>query len=673
MLHPIAFQPVQKQMDKRAPKFAGLTRPDWICLALFAAIGFTNMWHHELWRDEFQAFFIARESASITDLLGKMRYEGHPPLWGLLLYTLAGFSANPLFMQLSNFLAACLSAYIILLFPVPRRVKALLIFGYFSIFEFLAIVRNYALGFLFTNAALLLIMRSPGPVGKKYLRTAPLLFLLSLTSAYGIIVAATLAFYIALDSRETLKSNPEPGAGLRLASGFLIIAAGAALSAVSVSPPADRAVDILVGFDLEHCGRRIASVMTAIWKSYVPVPPLAMDFWNDNFISGNIVRFILSVALLGLSMKVFFSRRNVFLTYCFGSFSILAFSFFVYNSPNIRHFGHLYIIFMICLVLAAQSRKARGPIDLNLPEPARLLVPIILIAQVTGGAMASSLDWAYPFTAGKSAAEFIAEQGLENHMIIGDEDYPLTTLSGYLNKPVYHLSTLKMASYVTWSRDRQRTVEPAEIVQTANILEAQGNKVLVALNYELEPHERGSLEKMAEFTRSVMKDEVFYLYTVGREKMNYRPETIRFNPGDLIITDFQNRWAIIDATNSRRIIAYFNQNRKNYAVNALLFIRHFGIDGKHTIGNTSFLLASGEVPERSYPGEEIQSFEPGALSVRAKMPGPDGIPNYELMNGDERLWNFGCNESAAFKALEYIKKTGITRLCRIGTFAYWRK
>lgn len=650
------------------PVFAGLTRSEWLCLAVFAAVGFVNMSFHELWRDEFQAFIIARESVSIPDLLGKMRYEGHPPLWGLWLYFLTRFSVNPFYMQLSHLLIACISAYVILRFPVPRRQKFLLVFGYFSIFEFLTIVRNYAMGFLLINTSILLIM-SARP--KKYLMLTPLLFLLCLTSIYGVIIAVSIGVYLILDIREAKREGASFPWRELMPGGFAILA-GMALFVVSIIPPADRIADIPVGLNLEYYMRRFASVMTGIWRSYVPIPSFQVEFWSDNIISNKIIRFFLSVVLLAFSIKLFFRAKKVFILYCFGTFSILAFSYFVYNSPNLRHFGHLYIIFMMCLVLASRAESISS-------KTARYFVPLILTFQVVAGVSASMLDWVYPFTAGKAAANYIKDQGLDDHVIIGDEDYVLTTLSGYLEKPVYHLSILRPATYVTWNKERLRTVEPREVVETANALEMQGHNVLVALNYELEPWEAGNLEKISEFTESVTKDEVFHFYKINpaRDLKTAAPAGFRFNPDDLVISDIQNRWALVDTKNSHRVVAYFNQNRKSYAVEALLIMRQFGINEKYTIGNASFFLASGNIPEGIYPGEEVRSFDPQNISVWEQLPsanpGHDGHRTYELRNGNERLWNFGCYKNAPEAAFDFIREKGITKLCRAGSFVYWRK
>jgi hypothetical protein len=53
--------------------------------AAFLVVGGFVMAHHELWRDEVQAWLLARDSSSAIDLLSRQRNEGHPALWQLLL------------------------------------------------------------------------------------------------------------------------------------------------------------------------------------------------------------------------------------------------------------------------------------------------------------------------------------------------------------------------------------------------------------------------------------------------------------------------------------------------------------------------------------------------------------------------------------------------------------
>jgi hypothetical protein len=78
-------------------------------------VGGFVMGHHELWRDEVQAWLLDRDSSSAIDLLSRQKYEGHPALWQLLLMPLTrisetgghgreagGLSCNSFFTELAD-------------------------------------------------------------------------------------------------------------------------------------------------------------------------------------------------------------------------------------------------------------------------------------------------------------------------------------------------------------------------------------------------------------------------------------------------------------------------------------------------------------------------------------------------------------------------------------------
>lgn len=255
----------------------------------------------------------------------------------------------------------------------------------------------------------------------------------------------------------------------------------------------------------EYAGRRLASSMTALWKSYYPIPPFKVEFWNENIIESKPVQLALSLVVLPASLWFFSRERIVFLVYALGTILLLTSSFLVYNSPNLRHFGH------------------------------------------------------YPSQAKRP------------------------NLAGFC-----------------------------------------------------------------------------------------------FNPEDLVLSEVKNRWALVDSADPRNVVAFFNQNRKSYAVKTILLIRQLGIDEKLSIGNVSFFYASGLPPSGSFPGEEARPFDPQKVCVKQKQfqAGPeDEFPrdHWVLVNGEDVLWDFGYDGIAAAAACELIKEKGFSRLCRIGTFSYWRR
>jgi hypothetical protein len=118
-------------------------------LALYAVILTALLSNHVFWRDEMQAWLIARDSASLVDLFKNLRYEGHPGLWHLLLMPATRLTRNPEIMHwLQAVLAIGTMSIVVLASPLSRLEKAIIPFTYFPLIEYGILSRSYILGFL---------------------------------------------------------------------------------------------------------------------------------------------------------------------------------------------------------------------------------------------------------------------------------------------------------------------------------------------------------------------------------------------------------------------------------------------------------------------------------------------------------------------------------------------
>lgn len=488
---------------------SNFTRNEWLILAAFVVVGLVNVLMHDIWRDEFQAFLIAKESVSIPDMLERMKYEGHPPLWHTLLFFLTRVSDRPPAMQLLHMLIACASAWVIMRFPLPLWMRALMVFGYFPVFEFMVISRNYGIGFLLCMVLLFLITAER----KRYVLISFLLALLSLANVYGIILTAAVVVYLATELIE--KKELRAAAGKRaMTAAAIVLGAGVVLSLLAIAPPRNSYIELPVCLPLELDPKRISHAVRTVWISYVPIPMFKMQFWGTNFLELRFARFFLALPLIAGSLFIFRSDRRVLTFYALGTAAVIAFCYFVFIG-HMRHFGHLYIVFMMSLVLAYAHR----PQGKNKVFPGgrfgQGFVMFILVAQLIGGVLSSFLSWHFPFTAGKAVADYIRQQKLEDRIIIGDRDWALTTVAGHLGKPLYHLTSRKYATYVVWDSERAEIMTPEQILEAAHAMQRRaGRRALVVLNYELEPEYLGDFRLVKTFTRSIMPDEVFFLYEI---------------------------------------------------------------------------------------------------------------------------------------------------------------
>jgi hypothetical protein len=166
-----------------------------ILLALAALLGI-GIAVHEPWSDEAQSWLLARDP-SLAALLGTfLRYEGHPPLWYLLL---KGLIAAHLPYKSQNVLsaAAALAASVMIVRtrPIPLLVRALLPFTYFLAWQYAVVARSYALvAPIVVGIALIYERRTE----RLALFTALLVAVMNV-SVHGASMAAALAALYAVD------------------------------------------------------------------------------------------------------------------------------------------------------------------------------------------------------------------------------------------------------------------------------------------------------------------------------------------------------------------------------------------------------------------------------------------------------------------------------------------
>jgi hypothetical protein len=143
--------------------------------------------YHEPWHDEAQAWLIARDDSLYQLLTVTTHYEGHPPLWHLLLMPWAKLGLPfELSLKCINIIFAALAAgFVIFKSPLPWGLKFSIPFSYFYFYQFGVINRSYS---LLLASIMLVAYYYPHRKIKPY----HLVFGLSLmcaTMAYGIVMA----------------------------------------------------------------------------------------------------------------------------------------------------------------------------------------------------------------------------------------------------------------------------------------------------------------------------------------------------------------------------------------------------------------------------------------------------------------------------------------------------
>ena len=164
-----------------------------------AAISLFLVLHHEPWRDETHAFLLARGPATIAQLLTDI-YNGEvtPPLWHLLLRAVASLTNHFLVVSLLHW-AITIAAIALFVWHAPFRWidKLLFSLGYFMLFEYAVIARNYGIAVLLLFAVISIYR----PYRDTRLFECLLLAALAQTSIFGTVLAAGLWLFISIQTR----------------------------------------------------------------------------------------------------------------------------------------------------------------------------------------------------------------------------------------------------------------------------------------------------------------------------------------------------------------------------------------------------------------------------------------------------------------------------------------
>ncbi|MEB3230975.1 MAG: hypothetical protein VKJ64_08200 [Leptolyngbyaceae bacterium] len=532
--------------------------------AIFLIFGIIGMAHHEMWRDELQAWLIARDSSSLPDLIRNMRYEGHPALWHLLLYVLTRFTHNPIAMQFLHLLIGTLSVFLVAKYsPFTRLQKFLITFGYFSLYEYLVISRNYALG-------VLLICLTCCLYPQRFQRPFLFLFILGLlanTSFHSWIISVSWAIAFVIEYRfgsgndlsiKHRKYLPSMQLGFILGSIFYLIAIITAF--LLVRPPQDRYRGV-GGVDLQPNFEHFLRSISAIWRSYFPLSQFQEQFWSSNFLVGRIgsdihylsqgIALVMVLIILGLVATTLFKlSKTSLLIYGLGTSLLFAFTYAKFLG-GLRHHGHFYILLLACVWIALldiKPKKIPKKIDVgeengkdkrlffqntdHRAKVVQMLFTLLLSVQFLATLWPYATDLRLPFTMNQIASQYLADY-IQNYdrgeLIVAGYQIPSTSaFSARLNIPLYYPQMKSYGSFMIWTKEYNQEIEDKEIFRHLAELILQREKDCVLISDEkigLKPFRDSAYQDqikvslLEEFTGSIVESEHFFIYGIQRRNM----------------------------------------------------------------------------------------------------------------------------------------------------------
>lgn len=450
---------------------------------LFLIYAGVTIAHHEMWRDELQAWLLSRDSSTLLSVFHNIRYEGHPPLWYLLLWPLTHLTKDPSIIQWLNLIIAAGAVYIVAMFaPVPRWARAAAVFGYFPVYEYGSIARNYAIG-LFAIVAFCALFQ--------YRRRHPValgivLFLAANTSLHACILA--IAALSLLVSDLTIH-RPEPTRRMSNLAGLGIAAGGIILAAFQMNPPPDTGFAAIWYFTPDSSA--FVRVLQTVIKGYLPLPWPGPGFWETNLLDSipGFAKFswISALIVLAVASLSLIRRPLALIYYLIGSFGLLTF-FYVKHLGYVRHHGFLYICFCTAFWLAVSMTPVSLPKTLDVAgrcaeRVMHLLLPLLLAVHIVGAVIAVAREYRHVFSAAKSTAELIRKNGLDRYPLVTDDDYLALAVVGYLDAPrVYNPRGGRFGSYIIW--DSQRSIRYNAWLESVKLAKQLNSPVVLVIDKE---------------------------------------------------------------------------------------------------------------------------------------------------------------------------------------------
>ena len=490
-----------------------------VLTAVFLVVGGLGAIHHEMWRDEIQAWLLARDSTGPIDLLSHMKYEGHPPLRHLLLMPLTRITHAPASMQILHLLIAATTVFLFAKYsPFTPLQKILFSFGYFVLYEYGIVCRNYGIGFLLICIFCILFRNRY----QRIILISISLFLTSHTSVHALILTICITIGLGFEYIFKRKQLIDSGNTIhrKIWIGFGIMWIGILTAILQLNPPPDTgfAVGWKTNFDLSH----LKNVIKIITRAYFPIPKNQMHFWGSRWIEQFPIiqnwNLGISIAIFIWTIALLLRKPTALFIYTSAMLGLLVF-FYTKYFGGIRHHGFLFIAFLMAAWISNDCDQTLFLKPLNilcnwLEKSLPPILTLILVAHASGGIRAVRLDKEHVFSHGKQTAQYIIGRSMNFMPIIGDMDYAVSTVVGYLENPqqIHYMRGHRPGSFVRWDNKRHNGVSDEQVIQKAKNLEK--DQVLIILNRGLPDllAKQNGIKKISQFTNSTIGDEGFYLY-----------------------------------------------------------------------------------------------------------------------------------------------------------------
>lgn len=458
-------------------------------LLFLGFIAWFKFQYHELWKDEWQAWFVAKDKG-VGELLSFLYYEGHPVLWYLYLKIFSIFSNNHndlTLLNVAHLVTVAVGLYFLFVrFRFPLLLKILFAASYFLLFEYGIVNRGYFLVIVFAFWAAWLL--SQKDYNAKTLTIV--LFLLCQTEVYGVFIAISLGLYMWYDkyiSGQRTDTNILGGIGL----GFLVFV-------LSVFPRDFGHIAKTSGQTWQGMEKLLAAFQGNLANVYMP------GLTNDTFAHGSTAAgMVFSLLILIGLYFIFKSDKAALFSMALFLAAVISFSFLFFLG-GIRQWGMGFVFFIALLQLRGLNWQKEKIIT--------AITAIFCVFNVIYAVRAVKIDFEIPFTNAKEAGIFIKNKVPEKVPIVALNKFDATPVVGYSERKFYELPSGTPFSYFKWV-DKIYVPTESELKLFGQYKGVGG--IILLSPKPIDTDRYPSAQLWQKFDKINYKNESYYIYTLS--------------------------------------------------------------------------------------------------------------------------------------------------------------
>lgn len=531
---------------------------------------------HELNTEEIHGWNIVSSHNSFKEFISFMRFEkptdvseGHPLLWYLLLYVVNHYIfSNIEGMIILHLLISTATVFLFIKFaPFNYLIKTLFVFGYYQLYNYSILIRNYGIGILF----LVLFCTFYKIEFRNIILLGLFLFLMGQTNLFAFIISIIFFIFLMYQIiKHRNKFKPRKYTTLILVNlGFLLLGVlinywvfynqirnntfGANINTLFDKPLSQYWDSLLIG-------------LKGIIRAFMPINEFNIKFWESNliinFLDNYNVVFTVLLALLLLLVSTLAIKKKLIPLYLLAVGSLFLIPVFIYTKLFDRHFGHFLYLF-IAVLWISRIDKDKGSEFIIKKKFLDLYTNIFLILFLTLSLISSVnsywYDYKYIFSPEKVVIDYLNKNEKEkDFLVISDKFSIAEAIGGYFNKHSYNSTINKFIKIPPWSRKIEIIDDKKVFKEAINFIGENKNIIIPISKADISMYKKEENFQYGDKYISFVRNYFLSNHKVISNELNlliYKPYSITELSYNHYYNhlNFENNWIARNDCNIRRI------------------------------------------------------------------------------------------------------------------------